>query len=35
VDKSEIGCPSREALRFDADPAQWTLFLKGSPSDGT
>jgi len=35
VDKSSIHCPSREAERFDADPAQLTLFLQGSPPNGT
>jgi len=34
VDKSEVGCPSREAQRFGPDPAQLTLFLQGR-SDGT
>ena len=29
VDKSEVGCPSREAQRIGPDPAQFTLFLKG------
>jgi len=35
VDNSVVGCPSREAQRFDVDPAQFTAFLKGTPSDGT
>jgi len=34
VDKSVVGCPSREADGQDADPAQFTLFLKGR-SDGS
>ncbi len=34
VDKSEVGCPSREAFRIATDPAQWTFFLKGK-SDGS
>ena len=29
VDKSDVGWASREAERFDADPAQLTLFLQG------
>jgi len=32
VDKSEIGCPSREAQRFAPDPAQLTMFLQGTPN---
>ena len=32
VDKSDVGCPSREALRSDPDPAQFTMFLKGTQS---
>ena len=32
VDKSEVGCPSREALRFGPDPAQFTAYLKGNPN---
>jgi len=31
VDNSVVGSASREALRFDPDPAQWTMFLKGTP----
>ena len=31
VDKSEVGCPSREALRIDPDPAQFTALLQGGP----
>ncbi len=31
VDKSEVGCPSREALRIGPDPAQLTTFLQGTP----
>ncbi len=34
VDKSDVGCQSREAHRFGPDPAQLTLFLKGK-SDGS
>jgi len=34
VDKSEVGCPSREAQRIGTDPAQLTLFLEGK-SDGS
>ena len=34
VDKSDVGCPSREAHRSGVDPAQYTLYLKGR-SDGT
>ncbi len=30
VDKSEVGCPSREAQRFGTDPAQFTMFLEGT-----
>ena len=29
VDNFSVGCPSREAHGADADPAQFTLFLKG------
>ena len=29
VDNFVVRCPSREAQRFDPDPAQFTLFLKG------
>ncbi len=32
VDNSEISCASREAQRFGADPAQLTMFLKGTPN---
>jgi len=35
VDNSVVGCPSREAQRFGTDPAQYVIFLQGSPSDGT
>jgi len=31
VDKSDVEWASREAERFDVDPAQLTLFLKGTP----
>jgi len=31
VDNSVVGCPSREAQRFDPDPAQLTLFVSGVP----
>ena len=34
VDKSEVSCPSREALRIGPDPAQFILYLKGK-SDGS
>ncbi len=35
VDNSVVGCQSREAQRFGPDPAQLTMFLKGTPSDGS
>ncbi len=31
VDNFGVGCPSREAQCFGPDPAQYTLFLKGTP----
>ena len=35
VDKSDVKSESREAGRFDVDPAQYMIFLKGSPSNGS
>ena len=35
VDNSTVPFGSREAQRIGTDPAQLTLFLKGSPSDGS
>ena len=32
VDKSEVGCPSREAHDEITDAAQFTMFLKGTPN---
>jgi len=32
VDNSAVKCESREAECFDADPAQFTIFLKGNQS---
>ncbi len=32
VENSGVGSASREALRFDADPAQFTMFLQGTPN---
>ena len=35
VDKSGVSSGSREAGRFETDPAQTLIFLKGSPSYGS
>ncbi len=32
VDNSDVGSASREALRLDPDPAQFTALLQGAPS---
>jgi len=35
VDKSEVGCPSREAQRGVTDPAQLQISIHGVRQDGT
>jgi len=35
VDKSEVSSASGDAKRVGPDPAQFTMFLKGTPSNGS
>ena len=35
VDKSEVGCPSREALRIGTDPAQLLSYISDGGPNGT
>jgi len=35
VDNSVVGCPSREAQRYDPDPAQYTCYISDGATDGS